>query len=401
MAPTIAYLLNTYPLTSTTFIRREIAALEARGVPIARYAVRRWAEPLVEPRDIADQQRTHYLLSGNVAGLVKALFAELLTNTAGFARGLRLWARLCANQRELSPRFVAYLMQACYFRRRSAADGIGHVHAHFSTNATAVAMLAHAMGGAGYSFTAHGPDEFVDPTPNSVGLKVQRAAFVVAISQYCRTRLVLAAGMASWPKIVLGRCGLALDDFRPDYRFEPGRLDFVCVGRLCPQKAQVLIPPALALLKAEFPALKVHFVGGGESRAALEAAIAEHGVADQVVLHGWQGNDRVKELLAHGRALLLPSFAEGLPVVIMEALAMGRPVISTYIAGIPELVDEGCGWIVPAGSVEALADALRAAARATPAELEAKAREGRARVERQHDVNELARILEAQFAARA
>jgi glycosyltransferase involved in cell wall biosynthesis len=152
-------------------------------------------------------------------------------------------------------------------------------------------------------------------------------------------------------------------------------------------------------VKGEFPGLRVHLVGGGESQATVEAAIAECGVQAHVMLHGWQGNDRVKELLAQSRALLLPSFAEGLPVVIMEALAMGRPAISTYIAGIPELVDEGCGWIVPAGSVDAMAAALRAAARATPAELEAKAREGRARVERQHDVHALARTLRQQFEA--
>jgi glycosyltransferase involved in cell wall biosynthesis len=397
----IAYLLNSYPMTSTTFIRREIAALEALGVPIARYAVRRWAETLVEPRDIADQQRTHYLLSGNVGGLLKAFVAELLTNAAGFARGLRLWLTLCANQREISPRFIAYLLQACYFRRRCAADGIAHVHAHFATNATAVAMLANAMGGPGYSFTSHGPDEFVDPTPNSLGLKVRRARFVVAISEYCRVRLALAAGMASWDKIVIGRCGLALEDFTPDARFDAANLDFICIGRLCPQKAQVLIPRAIAQVKGEFPALRVHFVGDGESRAAVEAAIADCGVQGNVVLHGWQGNDRVKELLTQSRALLLPSFAEGLPVVIMEALALGRPVISTYIAGIPELVDEGCGWIVPAGSVDAMAEALRAAARATPGELEAKGREGRARVERQHDVHALARTLQQQFAMRS
>lgn len=395
----IAYLLNTYPVTSGTFIRREIAALEALGVPIARYAVRRWADKLVEPRDIAEQQRTHYILSGNVGGLLKAFVAELFTHPGGLLRGLRLWFTLCANQREISPRFVAYLLQACYFRRRCAADGITHVHSHFATNATLVAMLANAMGGPRYSFTSHGPDEFVDPTPNSLGLKVQRARFVVAISEYCRVRLTLAAGMASWDKIVIGRCGLALEDFTPDYRFDAGNLDFVCVGRLCPQKAQVLIPRALAQVRDEFPGLRVHFVGDGESRAAVEAAVAECGVQANVVLHGWQGNDRVKELLKSSRALLLPSFAEGLPVVIMEALAMGRPAISTYIAGIPELVDAGCGWIVPAGSVDAMAEALRAAARATPAELEAKAREGRARVERQHDVHALARTLQQQFAA--
>jgi glycosyltransferase involved in cell wall biosynthesis len=330
--------------------------------------------------------------------LIAAFFLELASNPVGLGRGIALWLRLCANKHEVSPRMFAYLLQACHFRRKARVDGITHVHAHFATNPTAVAMLAHVMGGPSYSFTAHGPDEFVDTASTSVELKIQRAAFVLAISQFCRVQLVRASGMEYWEKIRIAHCGLPLEDFTPEFTFSEENHDFVCIGRICPQKGQLLIPPAIALVRTEFPNVRVHFVGDGESRVELENAASEYGVAQHVVLHGWQHESAVKQLLAGSRALLLPSFAEGLPIVIMEAFALGRPVLSTFIAGIPELLDNKCGWIFPAGSVQDLAAAMRSALRAAPAVLVEKAREGRARVEQRHDLRTLSPDLRELFA---
>ena len=138
-------------------------------------------------------------------------------------------------------------------------------------------------------------------------------------------------------------------------------------------------------------------IGDGESRAEIEAEIARLGVGGMVEIAGWMENAKVRERLKASRAFLLPTFAEGLPVVIMEALALGRPVISTYIAGIPELVDEGCGWIVPAGDGEALTNAMRAALTASPEKLAALGREGRTRIEARHDVDKEAAKLAALF----
>jgi colanic acid/amylovoran biosynthesis glycosyltransferase len=199
-------------------------------------------------------------------------------------------------------------------------------------------------------------------------------------------------------KIKIIHCGLKLDEFASNFHFDASNQNFVCVGRLCPQKGQLLIPQALAELKDEFPDLKVHFIGGGESREALEAAIKKFGVARQVEMHGWKSNAEVRQMVAESRAFLLPSFAEGLPVVIMEAFALGRPVISTYIAGIPELVDNSCGWIIPAGSVEDIVTAMRGALSASPERLTDMAREGRGRVERGHDLNDIGKLLHRQFA---
>jgi len=171
----------------------------------------------------------------------------------------------------------------------------------------------------------------------------------------------------------------------------------VCVGRICPQKAQLLFPPALAKLKNEFPNMKVHFVGGGESKPLLEAAIKQHDVGNMVVLHDWIANTEARAMLTKSRGLLLPSLAEGLPVVIMESFALGRPVISTYIAGIPELVDEQCGWMIPAGSIDAIVSAIRAALSASQEKLADMGREGRSRIEAEHNLATIAPKLYKAF----
>ncbi len=393
----IGYLMNSYPMTSTTFIRREIESLEELGLEIKRYAVRHWREKLVDPLDIVDQARTHYLLTGNTYALLKSFFVAIFLNPIGFFRALSLWVKVCRNSGSLSIKHFAYLLQATYFYRLCKQDNLQHVHVHFSTNATTVAMLAKQMGGASYSFTAHGPDEFVDPSIISMNLKVQHAAFVVAISNYCRVQLVRFSSYEYWDKIIISHCGINVDEFTPNYEFDANNQSLVCVGRLCPQKAQLLFPPALAKLKNEFPHMKLHFIGDGESRAALETAIDQYDVRNMVVLHGWKANTEVKELLSKSRALLLPSFAEGLPVVIMESFALGRPVISTYIAGIPELVDEKCGWMIPAGSIDHIASAIRQALKASPKVLSEKGKEGRRRVEVEHNLKTIAPILYNQF----
>ncbi len=380
----IGYFMSAYPMTSTTFIPNEMRALEAEGVTIERYAIRHWDQPLVEPRDLEEQARTRYLLTGRTAGLVGTFLAEIFTNPLGVARALGPWIQLIRNAGGRMIRHTAYLMEAASLRRLTARDGVGHLHVHFSTNPTAVAMLCRHMGGPSYSFTVHGPDELVDPSASSLALKVHHAASVVAITHFCRMTLILAAGMQAWDKIHIVRCGLELTNFPvSDAPFDTQTI--VCVGRLCPQKGQVLIPGAVAEIADKHPDLKVVLIGDGESRPAIEAEIARLGLQDKIELAGWAANAEVRKRVGNARALLLPSFAEGLPIVLMEALALGRPVITTYIAGIPELVDEDCGWIVPASDQEALIQALDDCLSAKPEALARMGAEGRRRIEAGHD----------------
>jgi glycosyltransferase involved in cell wall biosynthesis len=393
----IAYLLNTYPVPSTTFVRREIEALEALGVDVERHAVRRWRERLVEPRDVAEQARVYYLLSGKACRLMGALATELMRNPRGLARCLRPWAKLVRNANGGLVRHVAYLLEACHFRQHAASLGVDHVHAHFGTNATTVAMLSRLMGGPAYSFTAHGPDEFTDAPRLSFDLKIAHAAFVVAISEFSKAQLLRLGAPGDHGKIKVVRCGLRIEDI-PAAEDNPQNHTFVCVGRLCPQKGQTLIPPAVAALKATFPDIKVVLLGDGETRPQIEAAIRAHGVEDAVELRGWATNAEVTAAIRQSRALMLPSFAEGLPIVLMEAMALRRPVISTFVAAIPELVRPGqTGWLVPPGDAEALAQAMRACLEATPETLTRMGDDARARVLSDHDVHRSAIELERLF----
>lgn len=391
----LAYLLNTYPLISTTFIRREIAAIEAQGVPVTRYAVRQWDKPVVDPLDIAEQGRTHYILTGGKAALAADALFTAARHPVRFLTLLPRWWRLYRNAGKNFVQHCAYLIEALAFARRANLAGITHVHVHFSTNAAAVAMLARHMGAPPYSFTVHGPDELIDPPSLSLADKAGAADFVVAITQYAKGRII-ADAPASADKVKVIHCGIDMDEFA--FSPEPPEAPrIVCVGRLCHNKGQKHIPAAVAQVKAEFPDIVIDLLGGGEDEALIRAEIEKHGVADNVVLHGWATSGQVRAGILASRALLLPSYAEGLPIVIMEALAMGRPVLTTRITGIPELVDSQCGWIFEPGDVDAIAEALRGIMRASKEERAAMGREGRRRVEARHDVMKSGAALIAAF----
>lgn len=392
----VAYLMNTYPLISTTFIRREIHALEEMGVQVERFAVRAWAEELVDPRDIEERDKTTYLLTGNMIGLLAAFIKELVVNPRGLFRGLRTAHRLWRTAGGGLVRHAAYLLEAISLRQRMDAANLEHVHVHFGTNATTVAMLARDIGGATYSFTAHGPDEFVEPFRSSYDLKIRDAAFVAAISNFCRVQLARIAGMGCWDKIEIVPCALDLRDFPNEPDDAQRNQQLVCIGRLCPQKAQTLFPDAIEPLSDAFPDLKIVLVGDGETRPELEAKIASKGLDKHFELLGWCSNEEVRKRLSGARAMLLPSFAEGLPVSIMEAFALRKPVISTYIAGIPELVDSSCGWIVPAGDVPALTTAIRDCL-TRDEELKTMGEVGRSRIEARHDIQRSAALLRDAF----
>ena len=392
---TLAYLMNTYPMTSSTFIGREIRALEEGGRRVVRFAVRHWDGPLVDEDDIAEQQKTHYLLESNLAGLIKAFVLEAMTNLPRLASAVWLLMRLIGHARGGVVRHAAYLLEAIYFRRQCAAKGVTHVHCHFSTNATTVAMLSKRLGGPTYSFTAHGPDEFIDSSLHSFAEKVENASFVAAISYYCRNTVLRLSDYKHFPKVKIIRCGLLLDDYQMSN--VPDNREFVCVGRFVHWKGQHMLPAAAAELVGDFPDLKVVLIGDGDSRPLIEQEIKRLGLEKNFELAGWRSSPEVRELVRRGRVFILPSFAEGLPVVIMEAFALGRPVISTYIAGIPELVDVSCGWLAPATSHDDLVEAMRQALTEDAPALQRRAEIGRARIERRHNVRTETRKLDALF----
>jgi colanic acid/amylovoran biosynthesis glycosyltransferase len=394
----IAYLTPIYPMPSSTFIRREIAALEARGMVVHRFAMRRFEGELVDEADRAEQRRTYFLLEVGALGLVTAVFWGALTLPRRWATALAAAVRMGLRSERGLIRHLIYLAEACELHRRLVACSARHLHAHFGSNAADIALLCYLLGGPPYSITIHGPDDFDAPRPLSLRAKVHHAAFVVAISQYTRSQLYRWCALEDWSKIHVIHCGLDSGFMPSDIMPVPDRPRLVNVGRLSEQKGQLLLVEAAARLREQGLEFELVIVGDGPMRGEIETLIERFDLQQQVRITGYLSNHDVRQELQAARALVLPSFAEGLPVVIMEALAWGRPVISTYIAGIPELVQPGVnGWLVPAGAVEPLVDAMTEALAAAPSELDRMGRAGAVRVADRHRIEIGARKLASLF----
>lgn len=396
----IAYLINQYPTVSHSFIRREIVALERGGVDVLRVAVRGWGDKAASSADADERLRTRYLLQGGAAPLFKATMSCLMRHPLRLAKALVSALRFSRGSLRPLPLHLVYLAEACLLRRWLARAGCDHLHAHFGTNATEVAYLCHRLGGPGFSFTVHGPEEFDMPAALHIAEKVRDARFVVAISSFGRSQLLRWIDAADWPKIRVVHCGLDSEFSAQALTPPPATPQLVCVGRLCEQKGQLLLLRAVHRLREQGTRVQLVLAGDGEMRRDAEALIAELDIGDQVRITGWIGGPTVRQEILEARALVLPSFAEGLPVVLMEAMALGRPVITTYIAGIPELVTQGeTGWLIPAGDVQALADAMRAVLAHDDVQLAAMGARARARALARHSIDTEAGKLAAHFRA--
>lgn len=396
----VGYILNTYPQPSVTFIRREIAALERAGVEVHRMAMRSDRASLKDADDLAEYDRTEFVLAAGPAALIGAVL-RAMTSPARFGRALgAAWrAGAASGQRGGRLRHLIYLAEAAHIARRAKALRLDHLHAHFGTNPAMVAMLTHLLGGPGYSFTTHGPEEFDAPRALSLGAKIANARFAVAISSYGRSQLCRWADFADWPRIKVVPCGIDPARFPAPLPLPQGPRRLVAIGRFAEQKGLTALPAALARAREAAPDLHLTLVGDGPLRPQIEAAIRASGQDGAITLTGWLDEAGVRRVLGESHALVLPSFAEGLPMVLMEALAAGRPVIATHIAGIPELVTPEVGWLVPAGDDEALAAAMAALARVPHDQLAAMGRAGHDRALMRHDIDRAAARLAALFSA--
>ncbi|WP_176510849.1 MULTISPECIES: glycosyltransferase family 4 protein [Pseudomonas] len=398
----IAYFINQYPKVSHSFIRREILALERQGVVIQRIALRGWDGELQDAEDLAERDKTQYVLQAGLKGLLKPLWQVLRAEPRRFAAALRLSLRLGLRGDRPLPYHLVYLAEACCVVQWLQAFGAEHVHAHFGTNSAEVVMLANALGGPPYSFTVHGPEEFDKPQFLHMGEKVRRSAFVAAVSSYGRSQLYRWVAHEHWAKVKVVHCGLEPAFHQVAPVPAPAAPRLVCVGRLCEQKGQLLLLQAAQQLAGQGIDFELVLAGDGEMRAQIETLIARYGLQAQVRITGWISSAQVRDEILAARALVLPSFAEGLPVVIMEAMALRRPVLTTFVAGIPELVRPGeNGWLFPAGAVDELAGAM-ADCLAQPAEvLQRMGEAARQRVLERHDIDREAAKLAHHFKALA
>ena len=394
----VAYFVNQYPKVSHTFIRREIHALERQGIAVQRIALRGWDTDVVDAADRAERERTQYVLQQGLRGLLAAVLRTALGRPAQLMRALRWAVQLSRHNERGLVYHLIYVAEACRVVEWAEAAGARHLHAHFGTNSAEVALLARLLGGPSYSFTVHGPEEFDKPQGIHLREKIAHSSFVVAISSFCRSQLYRWALPAQWDKIEVVRCGVE-SAFHDGADPAPNASrQLLCIGRLSEQKGHLLLIEAAQLLAMDGLDFTLVLAGDGELRAELETEIERRDLVGLVRITGWVDSAEVRRLLLASRALVVSSFAEGLPVVVMEAMALSRPVVGTHIAAIPELVEEGhSGWLCPAGDAQALAAAMRRALETDAAQLARMGAQAREAVLALHDVDREARKLIALF----
>ena len=407
MTVRVAYLVGRYPGISHTFIQREIVALRALGVEVATFSI--WRTPrheLLSEEDRREYDRTRVLLPPPVSAGLSALrhagtsphaLVELSRHAVRLGPpGARRW--LLA---------ASWILEAQLLWDALRRTKIRHIHAHLGGTAPTVAMLAAELGNAAapgerwtWSATVHGPDEFADVVRERLREKVEAASFVVAVSDFARSQLMSLVDESLWSKLHVVHCGVDPDVYTPvdgvaAHRDDDRPLQVLTVGRLSSAKGHGILLEAIAGVAHDGVPVRATIVGDGPRRAQLERRADELSVRDVVSFTGAVGQDELPRYFADADVFCLPSFAEGVPVVLMEAMATGKPVVTTAVNGIPELVADGThGLVVRPGRADLVAAALRRLA-ADPALRRQMGRAARARVLEEFDVrHEAARLRE-------
>jgi glycosyltransferase involved in cell wall biosynthesis len=356
----IAYLTGEYPRATDTFIQREVAALRDQGFTVSTCSIRRTgAEHLVGAEQCAEQARTFHVLEAALSPLtVLRAHWRALCNPRRYLRALKL--ALTTSPGGIKPTIyqLFYFAEAVVLADHLRTHDVQHLHNHIAKASCTVAMLCEELSGIPYSFTLHGPDIFIEPIRWRLDAKIARARFVVCISDFCRSQGMSFAHRRDWSRMHIVHCGVTPER----YDSAPNRTGnhLLFVGRLAAVKGVPVLLEALVEARRENPELHLSLIGDGPERAELEAEAQALGLGHAVQFLGYRSQSAVAEMLSEVDALVLPSFAEGVPVVLMEAMAAGLPVVTTRIAGIPELVEDGVsGHVVSPGDVDALSRALR------------------------------------------
>jgi glycosyltransferase involved in cell wall biosynthesis len=349
----MAYLLSQYPAVNHVFMLREVCSLRRLGLDIQVASIRSPdRDPgLMTTAEQAEAGSTYYVKSTGLFRLIMAHADTLVSRRGHYIRGLSSALRH-------GPMYgLFYFIEAVavgYWMRR---HGLSHVHTHY---ASTVGFLVGRIFPVTLSITIHGPVEFQDPAGSRLAEKVQASLFCCAISQYGVSQLMYACGYPEWPKLELTALGVDLNAFPPrPFRPNPSPFRIVCAGRLAPVKGQHVLIAAMAALVNEGRDIRLRLAGDGPDRIALRQDVEKRGLSDRISFEGNVNQDKLLELYRESDALVLSSFAEGLPVVLMEAMAMEIPCVAPWVNGIPEIVThETDGLLVPPGDAQALAHAI-------------------------------------------
>ena len=362
-APRIAYLTGQYPLVSLTFIQREIEALRALGVDIHTVAARQTPPEQHKGREGQEAAATtHYLLreARNPLTLLKAQVEALRSSPARYGRALALAMRMRTPGLKSFFYQLIYFVEATLMAQYARANNIEHIHSHFVTSGTTVAVLTSELTGLPYSFTLHGPADLFEQHRWSLNIKTARAKFVATISDFARSQLMFFSDPEHWHKIRIIHCGVDPDRYdapSPARDASDTRVNLIFVGRLAPVKGLRVLIDTMKALAPKLPNLHLTIIGDGPDRKQLESQADS--IKDRVTFTGYQTQTEVSAAFRANDVCVLPSFAEGVPVVLMEAMASRKPVIATQVAGVGELVEDGIsGFIVPPGNAQALSEKI-------------------------------------------
>ncbi|MEL6468673.1 MAG: glycosyltransferase family 4 protein [Cyanobacteria bacterium J06623_4] len=395
----IAYLTGTYPRATDTFIQREVKGLRSHGVEVHTFAVRRPSDDhIVGPEQASERSQTFYILPPKLLGLLKAHISLLFGSPGRYAKAIALALKT------RQPDIKGLLYQLFYFLEAGALAAqmrnrqLSHLHNHFGNTSCSVAMLAAALGGFSYSFMLHGPAIFFEPRRWHLGEKIKRASFVTCISQYCRSQAMVFAPYETWERLHIVHCGVTPKQFSPVTHQGTGRR-LLFVGRLAAVKGLPMLLESIRRLKESVPNILLTVVGDGPDRDLLESLTDQLDLSAQVKFVGYQSQSSVRQYLQETDVFVLPSFAEGVPVVLMEAMMSGVPVVATQIAGVSELVEDGVsGFLVPPSNVSELCDRIQTLL--SDGDLRARfGEQGMAKVREQFDISKEAEKLAQLMAA--
>jgi glycosyltransferase involved in cell wall biosynthesis len=359
----MAYLLSRYPAISHTFFLNEICELRKLGfvIDVASINTPNWPSDSLPEREAEEQAATLYIKSMSRTRIARLLVALMFTRPEVVLRGIAAALRLAPGNLHATAYAFFYLIEALIVGSWLHQRGHTHLHVHFGGPVATVGMLTSLAWQIPYSLMIHGPDEFYDVDQLYLKNKVANAQFVFCISEYCRSQIMKVSDPKDWSKLHVLRLGVDARLFVPSSSRQENRIrEIVCVGRLVPAKGQLVLVRAVASLLSQGYPVRLRLIGDGEDRGRLETLIQQEGLSDSIVLEGALDHQTTRRVLGNADVFALASFAEGLPVALMEAMAMEIPCVSTFIAGIPELIRDGLdGLLVPPSSHEALAEAIK------------------------------------------
>ncbi len=356
----LGYLIGQYPALTHTFVLREVRELRRHGVDIRLVSVSRCDRPITKlSADEAEEAIQTFSVRG--AGYLHALVVNLrilCTHPLGYARGLIYAWTMSRGAPRLLVMYSLYFFEAVvagdYFER----SGVTDIHTHFSST---LSLILARIFRVRYSLTVHGPAEFEDVVGFHLAQKVAEATFVVTVSHFGLSQVMNASDSTHWHKVVMLPLGVDVTEFRPKFvqraPNEPFRL--LSVGRLAATKGYPILIRAVVLLRKRGRNISLTLVGEGPGRCILEKLIALHRLERYVRLAGPCNHNRVVDYYASSDVFVVSSFLEGIPTVLMEAMAMELPCVATWITGIPEIIEnEVEGLLVPPASASAIADAV-------------------------------------------